>query len=56
MRVARLIIGALLILYGAFRVYRAFQNHGDFDAYLLGGVCIVCGVVFYARFFPKSQE
>jgi uncharacterized membrane protein HdeD (DUF308 family) len=56
MRVARLILGAFFILFGAFSLYRAFQNHGDFFAYLSGGLFIVLGVVFFARFFPKSQQ
>lgn len=56
MRLARLIIGAFFILYGAFRLYRAFQIHGDSTAYLLGSLCVVVGVVFFVKFAPKSQQ
>lgn len=56
MRVLRLILGALFILLGAFDLYRAFQKHGDFFAYLIGGLFVVLGVAFFARFFPKPRQ
>jgi hypothetical protein len=49
MRVARLILGAVFMLFGAFRLYRAFQIHGDSYALSAGGVCLLCGVLFVAR-------
>lgn len=56
MRVARLILGAVFILLGAVELYRAFQKHGDLYAYLIGGLFVVLGVVFFAKFLPKSKQ
>jgi uncharacterized membrane protein HdeD (DUF308 family) len=57
MQVARRIFGVIAFLLGVFDLYRAFQNHGDFMTYLIGGLFIVMGVMFFfARFPPKSQQ
>jgi hypothetical protein len=55
MRVTPLIVAVVMAIFGAFRLYRAFQTHGDFFDYGLGVICIVCGVVMFAKFFPSPK-
>ncbi len=56
MRVTRLIVAVVMALFGAFKLYRTFQSHGDFFDYGLGVVCIALGIVMFVRFFPKAQQ
>jgi hypothetical protein len=53
MRPVALIIAIATALWGALKLYHAFRNNGDFDAYALGVMFVILGSVLFWKFFPN---
>jgi len=53
MRAVWLIVAIVTSLFGALKLYDAFRNNGDFDAYALGVVFLALGSVLCWKFFPN---
>ncbi len=51
-----LIAAIAAALYGALKLYHAFRNHGDFDAYTLGLLFAILGCVMFWKVFSSSAR
>ena len=56
MRAFELIFAIAAALFGALRLYHAFRNNGDFDAYALGVVFVMLGFVEFWRFYSNLNS
>ena len=51
-----LIVAIAAALYGALKLYHAFRNHGDFEAYTLGFMSAILGCVMLWKVFSSSAR
>jgi len=56
MRAFELIVAVAVALFGAFKLYHAFLNHGDSDAYLLGVVNVMLGIAIFWRAYSGRNS
>jgi hypothetical protein len=49
MRAFELIVSVVIALFVALKLCHAFQNHGDFDAYLFGVLNVMLGIAIFWR-------
>ena len=54
MRVVALLVAIAQVLFGALKLYHAFRNNGDFDAYAMGVLFVIGGSLLFWKFLYRS--